>query len=205
MLLGRPATRNAAGKGKVFRVIEVLRNVNVAEYGQIQFGVLATNVLPIEGYTSLNNADVWFFGYQENSDVSDFPTCFPRVANDPSIVDRYFADIICPSHLTHDPDCGICQLAQSTQVTPLSRSTNHGAEGISKMLAESGKVFVLTSRPTVSPAGGIANDFGKSPPEPLASATWSRKFKAHYVSAEGQHISTDPLPTQRGKHGHQHQ
>ena len=64
VLLGRPAPRNAAGKGKAFRVIEVLRNVNVAEYGQIQLGVLATNVLPIEGFASLNNADVWILGYQ---------------------------------------------------------------------------------------------------------------------------------------------
>ena len=46
--LGRPAPPNAAGKGKTFRVIEVLRNVNVAEYGQVQLGVLATNVLPIK-------------------------------------------------------------------------------------------------------------------------------------------------------------
>ena len=77
-------------------MIEVLRNVNVAEYGQIQLGVLATNVLPIEGLASLNNADVWIFGYQEISDVSAFPTCFPRISNDPCIVDRYSADIICP-------------------------------------------------------------------------------------------------------------
>ena len=77
MLLNRPAARNAASKGKVFWVIEVLCNVNIAEYGQIQFGVLATNVLPIEGYSSLNNADTWVFGIQEISDVSAFPTCFP--------------------------------------------------------------------------------------------------------------------------------
>ena len=77
VLLNRLAARNAAGKGKVFRVIEVLCNVNIVEYGQVQFGVLATNVLPIDGYSSLNNADAWVFGIQEISAVSPFPTCFP--------------------------------------------------------------------------------------------------------------------------------
>ena len=39
-------------------MIEVLRNVRVAEYGQDQLGILATNVL-------LNIADVWILGYQD--------------------------------------------------------------------------------------------------------------------------------------------
>ena len=114
---------------------------------------------------------------------------FPRIAIDPSIADRYVADIICPSHITHDPDCGICALAQITQTTPLRHSANHDAKGISKMPAESGSVPVLNTRPTVSPAGGTASDFGKSPPNPFAWVTWSRQVKAHYVSAEGQHMN----------------
>ena len=73
VVLLRLAPRNAAGKGKTFRVIEVLRNVRVAEYGLVHLGVLATNVLPIEGYASLSIVDVWILGYQEVSHVSPFP------------------------------------------------------------------------------------------------------------------------------------
>ena len=107
VLLNNPAPRNAAGKSKVFRVIEVVRDINVVEYGHIQLGVVATNSFPTAGYMCLNNADVWMFGHQEIADVSAFPACFPREASHPSIGDRYTADIICPSHLTHNPDCGI--------------------------------------------------------------------------------------------------
>ena len=84
VLLNRPAPRNAAGKSQVYRVIEVLCNVNIVEYGQVQFGVLATNVLPRDGYSSLNNADTWVFGIQEISDVSAFPTCFPGLQMTPA-------------------------------------------------------------------------------------------------------------------------
>lgn len=194
VLLNNPAPRNVAGKGKSFRVIEVLREINVVEYGHIQLGVVATNSLPIVGYNGFNNTDVWIFGHQEITDVSAFPESFPREANHPSIADRYNADIVCPSHPTHDPDCGICHFAQLTQVTPLSLSNAEGAVSISNLIADSGKILFLTSRPTTSPAGRPADDFGKSPADPLAWATWSVKVKAHFVTAEGVHINRPLAP-----------
>ena len=125
-------------------------------------------------------------------DVSPHPACFSRKANHSTIIDRYMADVVCPFHQTHNLDYCICHFSQITQVTSLSLSNAEDASGISERIANSGKVLVLTSRPTTSPAGGPATDLGQFPTDPLAWVTWSVQVEARFVTAEGRHINRHP-------------
>ena len=93
-----------------------------------------------------------------------------------------------PSH-THDFECGIGHLNHITSVTPTCLSNLRDAAGISSMIADSGRILVLPTSPTTSPAGGPATDFGQSPTNPLAWATWSVEVQGHYVIAEGLYIN----------------
>ena len=78
VLLNNPAPRNTAGKGKTFRVIEVVREFNVVENGHIQLGVVATNSLPTAGYNGLNNTDVWIFWSPRNHTRFGIPRKIPQ-------------------------------------------------------------------------------------------------------------------------------
>ena len=58
VILVRPAPRNAAGKGRTFRVVEVFGNVRIVGYGLVQFGVLVTSAPPDEGDVALHTEDL---------------------------------------------------------------------------------------------------------------------------------------------------
>ena len=134
---------------------------------------------------TLHTEDLWVLGHEEVSDIAPFTSSFPRISTDQRITDRFGADIICPVHQLHDYDCGICELALFTQVTPGNYTSNLDAADISKLLPESGRVPVFADRPTTSPMGGDANDHGISPSDPTAWATWTKCCHAYFVNEDG--------------------
>ena len=85
---------------------------------QLAYLVTSTEPSVAQDEHGLYCETVWIMGWQETLGPSTHHTSFPQTTPHPQIIDKYVADIICADHNIHDGHCGICALAELSQITP---------------------------------------------------------------------------------------